>query len=431
MASTNASSIKGLSLDYWKYWVGQFVSNIGNSFTYFGLPLLIFVLTGSALDFGIGAAISMLPNLLFGLVAGALIDRTNRRMILILSNLLQGIVILTIPLFNILHILTIGWIYAVMFLMTVGSVFFNAAQFSAIPAIVSEDALEEANARIQTSISITTIAGPVLAGLLISIIPVTSLFLFDAMSFGAAVISLMTIKKSFHLEGVSSEKLDFSVILKDIREGLSYVWKHQLLRALFLLLMLSNFFLITPQMQILFFAEDTLHLSSGQIGVLFASEGIGILIMTFLVKQISARFSFRTLILGAHVAEGALLIVMAAWHLFWIALFLWAVVNALVVLVNINITSLEQRIVPNVLLGRINSVDIVLSWCIMPLGMLTGGAAISATNRIDWVYGVCGLSLLVIGLAFFLTRFGQSDVPAQSETPESTKIENSDEAVPL
>ncbi|GCE09116.1 hypothetical protein KDAU_64450 [Dictyobacter aurantiacus] len=152
--------------------------------------------------------------------------------------------------------------------------------------------------------------------------------------------------------------------------------------------------------------------------------------MTFCVKLINTRFTFRALILGSQIVEGVLLIIMSAWHQFWIAIFLWAAINALVVLINLNITSLEQRIVPNALLGRIASVEMVLSWCFMPLGMLAGGAAITATNHIDWVFSICGIALLSIPLPFFFTNFGRL-TPPQKDTAEETEVSYNDPVVEL
>jgi MFS family permease len=422
LTTITTKPINGLSSDYWKYWAGQFISNLGSSFTTFGLPLLIFILTGSAVSMGLGFVVGMLPNLLFGLIAGALVDRFDRRLMLILSNLLQGVAIATIPLFSVLHILTVNWIYIVLFLKESGAVFFLVAQFSVIPAIVSQDSLEEANARVQMSSSIAVIAGPIFAGLLINIIPVPSLFLFDAISYIVAIISLLLINKNLNLDNASPTKVGVISMMKDIREGLSYVKNNQLLRKIFLLVMLCNFFFLIPITQIVFFAEKVLKTPNAQIGLIFASQGIGVLILTFFVKKIVARFSFKVMVVGSTIMIGALLIVMSIWHQFWITLLLWAAINALTMLINVSIISLEQRIIPNALFGRVASLDRILSESIMPLGVLVGGIAITATNHADWVFGICGAFMLSIPLPFWLRGFEKSDISKYTEAADQIEV---------
>src|SRR5438270_12741783 len=100
-----ATNAKGTSLparklnsDFWKYWTGQTISNLGSSITLFALPLLVYKLTGSALNLGISAAVNFLPYLLFGLILGAFTDRVDRKRMVILTDIARAVVIATIPL---------------------------------------------------------------------------------------------------------------------------------------------------------------------------------------------------------------------------------------------------------------------------------------------------------------------------------------------
>src|SRR5215813_3488717 len=95
------------SLDFWKFWTGETISSLGSSFTQFALPLLVFKLTGSALNLGIAFAVSFLPYLLFGLVIGAWVDRLDRKRVMILADLGQAVVISAIPVLFLLGSLTI------------------------------------------------------------------------------------------------------------------------------------------------------------------------------------------------------------------------------------------------------------------------------------------------------------------------------------
>src|ERR1700680_2496929 len=96
-----------LSNDFWKYWIGQTISNLGSSVTLFALPLLVYKLTGSAINLGISGAANFLPYLLFGLILGAWTDRVNRKRMMIFTDIGRAAIIATIPLLAVLGALPI------------------------------------------------------------------------------------------------------------------------------------------------------------------------------------------------------------------------------------------------------------------------------------------------------------------------------------
>ena len=131
--------------DFWKFWTGQTISTLGSSFTSFALPLLIFNLTGSSLNLALTVMVTVLPYLLFGLVIGAWVDRVNRKRLMVLTDLARALVIASIPLVSVLGLLSVWWIYAVAFLNSALTICFDAANFSAIPSLVSQEDLVKAN----------------------------------------------------------------------------------------------------------------------------------------------------------------------------------------------------------------------------------------------------------------------------------------------
>src|SRR5947208_11590954 len=157
-----------LSGDFWKFWLGQTISNLGSSFTGFALPLIVFKLTGSAVNLAISSAASMLPLLLFGLIVGAWVDRVDRRRLMIGADLSRTLVIASIPLLAAFGRLSIDWIYAVGFISATLSLFFGFAQVTAVASLVTQEDLVTANGRIQASYSAVSAIGPLLAGLLVA-----------------------------------------------------------------------------------------------------------------------------------------------------------------------------------------------------------------------------------------------------------------------
>ena len=180
---TTRKQARKFNSDFWKYWTGQTISNLGSSITLFALPLLVFKITGSALDLGVASAATFLPYLLFGLILGAWTDRVNRKRMMICTDIGRTLIIASIPLLFGLGLLTIWWIYMVAFIHATLTICFEAGEFAAIPSLVNQDDLVTANGRIQASYSGASIVGPLLAGVLVTLIPLSALLLFDALSF--------------------------------------------------------------------------------------------------------------------------------------------------------------------------------------------------------------------------------------------------------
>ena len=125
-----------LNSDFWKYWTGQTISSLGSSITLFALPLLVYKLTGSALNLGISSAADFLPYLLFGLILGAWTDRVDRKGMMISTDIARALIVATIPLLAILGSLPVWWIYIVGFVHSTLTICFEAGQFAAIPSLV-------------------------------------------------------------------------------------------------------------------------------------------------------------------------------------------------------------------------------------------------------------------------------------------------------
>src|SRR5258708_5921923 len=227
-----------LSNELWKFWLGQTISNLGTSFTQFALPLLVFKLTGSALNLAITTAATFLPYLLFGLVIGAWVDRMNRKKLMIATDVARAAVIASIPLLASIDRLSVEWIYVVSFLSTTLSICFNSAEFAAIPSLVPSEgeAIVTANGRIQASYSAAAVIGPLLAGALVAFISIPLLLVVDAASFLLSALSLAIIRLSFNLEDPRAN----TSIRQDVVEGLRYVLSHPVLRNISAMMALVN-----------------------------------------------------------------------------------------------------------------------------------------------------------------------------------------------
>jgi len=396
-----------MTSDFWKYWAGQTISNLGSSVTLFALPLLVYKLTGSALNLGISTAATFLPYLLFGLILGAWTDRVNRKQMMIVTDLGRALIIASIPFWVVFGPLSVWWIYAVGFIHSTLTICFEAGQFAAIPGLVKQDDLVTANGRIQASYAGAQIAGPLLAGLLVTVVPISSLFLIDALSFVVSAGSLALIKASFNID--SGEKRAATSIGRDVIEGLRYVLRHPVLRNISAMMALVNFVGATTGAQIVLFAKERLQANDTQVSLLYSAASIGVVVLSLAAGQLRKRWSFSKVALSALMLEGLLTIVLAFTRWYWVAVVLWALASGLGILFNINTGSLRQAIVPNHLLGRVISIASVLAWSAIPVGSLVGGLAIEWTKNVALVYGVSGALVFLIPFAFSFTALGHAE----------------------
>jgi MFS family permease len=419
---------EGLNADFVKFWAGQTISNLGSSFTQWAVPLLVYKLTHSALSLGVATAATFLPYLLFGLLIGAWMDRVDRKKAMVALDTLNTVVILSIPLVATYGHLTVWWIYAVTFVQSTVFIAFSAGEFAAVPSLVSTDDLVTANGRIQATFSAAQVAGPLLAGLLVSFMPIQWVMAFDAASFAVSAVSLSLIRGSFNAPSDDKPK-EASTIFHDVAEGLRYVLAHPVLRNISVMMALINFVGATTFTQLVLFAHDRLNVGATGVGVLFAAGSAGVVVTGLLAGRLRKRFSFTALAMTSLMLMGTCEIFFANMRWIWAAVPLWAAAQGLGILFNINTGSLRQAIVPNHLLSRILSIAGVLAWSAIPAGALVGGWVVKATDNVALVYGVIGLIVICIAAFFrFFTALGDAQRYVDERKTEEERL--STEAVP-
>lgn len=409
--------------DFWRFWFGQTASNLGTSVTQFALPLLVYQLTGSALNLGLTLVFGMLPNLLFGLFIGAWVDRVDRKRLMLRVDVLQALCVTSVPLLAAIGALQLWWIYLVVFCTGLLTILFQAAEFAAIPSLVSNDDLVTANGRIQASYSAATIAGPLLAGMLAAFIPAYHLLWIDVVSFLISATLLGQIRRSFNGEGQPRS----TSILADVREGLHYVWAHPVLRNISIMMCLVNFVGATIYAQLVLFVTERYNASEAQVGLFFSAGSVGVVLTSLAAGRLHRRFGFSKVALGALMLSGLLITIMALTPIYWLGLLLWAFNMGLGILFNINTGSLRQAIVPSHLLGRIISVAMVLAFSATPLGALAGGWLIERTGDVALVYTAIGVLSLLIPLVFVFTPLGRAEQYIRPETNNQLSVNQSSE----
>jgi hypothetical protein len=255
------------------------------------------------------------------------------------------------------------------------------------------------------SFAATGVIGPLLAGFLVALMPTPTLLLFDAVSFLISASLLAGITTSFNVATVRES----ATLRRDVAEGLRYVLQHPVLRAIAANAAFVNFVFVTIGTQMVLFVKEWLQASDTQLGLVYAVESLGVISLSLAAGPLRKRLPFSAVALGAIILHGVLTIALALTRVVWTALPLVALMAGLTMLFNINVISLRQAIVPNLLLGRVTSVLNVLAGSVTPLGTLIGGMLIDRTHDVALVYGVIGGLIVVIGLTFVFTPLGHAE----------------------
>jgi MFS family permease len=384
--------------DFRLFWIGETISAFGTSFTQFAIPLLVFKLTGSALYLAISAALFTVPHLLFGLLIGAWTDRTDRRRLMIVTDLLSAAVVASVPLAALSDVLNIWWILGVVFVTSTLGIFFEAAAFGAVPSLVEQGDLVTANGRIQASFAGANVLGPLVAGALLIALPVERLLAVDAVTFLVSATALALIRRAFN----SPLTRRATSIRQDVVEGLRYVLAHPVLRNISAMMALVNLFSVIAFAQLVLLAKTRFGATDSEVGVFFAAGGLGVVVFGLAAGPIGKRLSFGNRALGALMLDGLLMIALAFAPSLPVAIALWGLASGLGTMFNINTGSLRQSIVPNQMLGRIMTIAMVLAWSAQPIGSIGGGIAIERTGDVQLVYAVVGMVMFLIPLYFRL-----------------------------
>jgi predicted branched-subunit amino acid permease len=400
------------SRDFWIFWAGETVSNLGSSFTLFALPLLIYQLTGSAVNLALSMAVTTLPSLLFGLLIGAWVDRLDRKRLMLLTNLGSALVIGSIPGLAAVGLeahqsFFVAWLYGVSFVSAALKIAFDAGEFAALPSLVDKEKLVTANSRLQASYAAAQTLGPLLAGAALFVLPLPTLFLVDAASFLVSAGALSVIRTRFNAE----TRQEPQHLLQDIREGLSYVWRQPVLRAISTLALVLNVVITTTTAQLVLLATVAYHTNGQQLSLFYVAGSLGIVLFAPLAGPLRRRWSFSQVALGALLLMGGLLLALGLTPWYELAVLLWGLSQGAEMVFNLQTRSLRQEIVPNAFLGRVMSVAQVLAYTSIPLGAVGGGLVIEwvGAAQIARVFAAIGLLIILGALLFSRTALGHAE----------------------
>ena len=372
----------------------QGISALGDAVSFTALPLLVLALTGSGLAMGVVGALQTLPDLVLGMVAGALADRSDRKRMMFLADLGRAILIALIPISVLLEGPTMAVILVVAAPMSILRSFFLAGYTASVPALVGRSQVGRANSYFEAIYSVGFIIGPAIAGVLAATIGPGPTLAIDAVSFAVSGLGLLFVKRDLRAPiDRPRERL-----LAEIREGIDFILAHPTLRVVILFWGAVSILTAPLVSALAVHVTRDLGLAASVLGIILAAYGVGTVTGALLTAR-SGRLAAAPILLGGTVVTGTMLVVLAvaaSTPVFLAAAFVSGIAQSMVLLTYI---TLRTNLSPDELLGRIGSTARTISLGLQPVGLLVGGLLIDATSG-STTMALMGLSLIAVSAGF-------------------------------
>jgi MFS family permease len=379
--------------DFRRLWIGNAVSQVGTQVSMLAVPLLaVLTLHASTFQVGVLTAAENAAFLLIGLPAGAWVDRLRRRPVLIAGDLLRAALLASLPLAAALGVLTLGQLYAVVFAVGTGTVFFEVAHQSYLPSLVGREHLVEANSRLEANRSVAYAVGPTVAGYLVQALTAPFALLVDAASFAWSACWIVAIR---HREPRPVAAAHRS-LRREIMAGLRQVFGHPVLRATAVYGSCTVLFMALARAVEVVFLVRSVHLAPAGIGLLYSLSSLGAVAGALVGAPLGRRLGpSRTMLWSALVAHLFMLLIPLTGPGLRLAYYAVgvAVSSLCIVVFNIVSVSYRQTLCPDHLLGRMNATMRFMIWGALPVGGLIGGALGTALGLRPtlWVSALGGL----------------------------------------
>ncbi|MGC5365101.1 MFS transporter [Streptomyces sp. DT24] len=383
--------------DFGRLFAATALGQLGDRIIFLALPLVaIAALNTDEFQVGLLTAMTTAGSLLVGLPAGAWVDRMRKRSVMISADLARALILLTIPTVWWAGLLSLWWLYAVAFAHGLLTVFFDVAYVSYLPYLVGRDNLVEGNSKLSAIRSVTSISGPAVAGPLVGWVGAPAALLASSVGMTASGLLAISIRKRER----KPEPSGHPKLRRDVKEGLKFVLRSPVLRAIILGDAIFNLFLVMYQTMLLFFLEREIGLQSFRIGLLLSGMGCGALLGALLATTVSKRVGQGPVIWLAPLVTCPLTALMPlarpGWSVYVAAIGLAALSLGGVVRV-VAQSSLQQALTPDRLLGRMSATARFVSWGGIPLGGILGGASGSVFGATPtlWI-GAAGMTLSLL-----------------------------------
>jgi MFS family permease len=393
--------------DFLLLWTGGATSLVGTRVAAVAYPLLALSLTRSPASAGVLVFVGRLPWFLFTLPAGVLGDRVNRKRVMLVWDAVAAAAMVSVAAALALSNLTLGHLFVAAFLEGTAFIFIHVAEPGALKQIVPPDQVPDAVAGSAARDSTASLVGPPLGGFLLEASRVFP-FLVNAGSYLVSFGALLFTRTPFQEPNRRDER---TRMLRDIREGIMWLWAHPFLRASLLLVGVGNFFTSGLTFILIIVVKQQTG-SSGLVGIMLALLALGGLVGSIAAPRLRQVVGGRLIVVGYNWVAAVITLPLVGFMPDAVALgAVFAVLMFFGPLWNAVVDGYRISIVPDRLQGRITSVDALFAFGPVPLGPLVAGVLLESVGSTSSVFtfGAIMLVVAVIG----------STSPALREGPPS------------
>jgi DHA3 family macrolide efflux protein-like MFS transporter len=373
-----------------RLWTGQLVSTIGDALTSLAAGIIVYLHTGSALSVGLMLMATAVPTLIFGLIAGIVVDRFNRKTIMITADLLRAGLVATIPFLVPLNII---WLYVIVMLSASVTQFFAPANESVLPEIASEEELGAANAIMAIAQFGSTAVGFAAAGFLASANNINLVFFVDAATFlfSATMITLVRIEPM-----EAREHQTVGEIIRDLGFGTRFIWQTPILRSANLVKIPVLVAFGMENVLLLPFAIRALHADTSQYGIQEGLTSVGFVIGSLVMARVADRLREGQWLVLSYLGMGLMAFLYSLQSAVGVAIGLIAVSGFLNAPSFVAGRLINQRNTPREMRGRVFSTAYVIRDVVYLVGMGLAGLADVIDVRI--LFGGSALVVIAAGL---------------------------------
>lgn len=391
---------------YIRFWTASAVSAFGSQVTGLALQILTAVtLSASATQVGLVNAARWAPYLLFGLVAGVLVDRCRRKPMMVAMDLGRAALLGVIPLLYALHRLSIAALCVCVFAFGVLCLFFDAANQSYVPRLVPKELLNAGYARMGQADAVAGSTGPLIAGVLIKFVGAPLAVLVDAVTYLMSGLLLTSVQAHDPVPDRGARRS----LGRELREGVAWVYRHRTLSSIALTSHAMLLFNTIVSTVFVVYALRELRIGDFGLGVTYACAGLGAVLGGALSERVSRKLDVGATLIAFRVlaAVGWLPLVLAergAWGLFSVSLAFFLVSLAISIESPVEL-SYRQSVTPDRLRGRMNATIRSFNWGMVAVGAPVGGLlADQVSYRFALWVGLSGAVIQALVLAVSRTR---------------------------
>lgn len=426
-----------LGRDFGKLWTAAAFSNLADGVGRVAVPLIATTLTRDPLAIAALGALAFIPWLVFGLPAGMIVDRFDRRRIMALANALRGFAAVGLAVLTVTGTLDIWWLFGATLVFGLGETLFDNATNAIVPSLVERRSLDRANGFLQAAqITIDNFIATPIGGVLFAVslalplwvgaagylIPIALAVMLplsaarplrdapaalrqDAPEPAAAVVAGEPLAAAETPAEMAAEAAALASPQSSTtaREAMSYLWNHRFLRSMVVFTSIVGSAFSFAQAPTILYFLDELAVAPAAIGLVTAGVGLGALAGSLLASTLVSRFGRGPVMLGANVVAAASLVAVWAAPEVITGTIAYGAMACAVSVWNVPWGALRQAIVPGYLFGRVLGIIRTFTWGLFPFATLLGGWVARYDLRLPYVIaGVVTLITALIGSRLLL-----------------------------